>query len=337
MDTITSYISNLFSSYFTGPSLAWYIFVILSIVVFTRCRILTFITAWVPLALTLLFLIFRNDLDRGLNSSTFFSGFSVGGNIAETKDAPENSMAALQLALSKKNAVLFNVRMASDGAAVVIRDETTGRTTDKDLVVARTSSAELVKLNFKDAKGHIPLFKEMMDECRNKRAKVILEMEDSSQALLTEISDYVRKHDLYHQVVVTSSHPSVVFFMKRTDPRMLTGLNLPTSCGLFYSRFGASVHYKQTNPDSLIMKFVGQIIDDSMQILVNSFMLQRFLGTEVILMRNGDININFAKEAKARKMMVVAMDADTKTVQDWLHDVAKVPYFTRNLGGGKEE
>ncbi|EPB78187.1 hypothetical protein ANCCEY_02734 [Ancylostoma ceylanicum] len=197
MDTVTDHISDFFTSHLTGPLLAW------------------------------------NDIDRGLNRSSYFHGFSVGGNIADTKDAPENSMAALELALKSSKYVLFDVQLASDGAAVVIKDATTGRTTEKNMTVAQSSSVDLAKLNLKTGEGTVPLFKDMMDKCREKEAKVVLQVQENSQALLAEISDYVRK--------------------------------------------------------------------------------------------------NFVKEAKSRKMMVVALDADSKPAQNWLHDVAKIPYFTRNL------
>ncbi|KIH67804.1 hypothetical protein ANCDUO_01859 [Ancylostoma duodenale] len=119
--------------------------------------------------------------------SNYFHGFSIGGNIAETKDAPENSMAALELsrpleALKSSKYVLFDVQLANDGAAVVIKDPTTGRTTEKNLAVAQTSSVELAKLNFKTGEGTVPLFKDMMDECRKKEAKVVLQVQESSQA-----------------------------------------------------------------------------------------------------------------------------------------------------------
>ncbi|EYC04885.1 hypothetical protein Y032_0085g1845 [Ancylostoma ceylanicum] len=323
MDTVTDHISDFFTSHLTGPLLAWYIFVILCIIVLSRCRLIVVILCWIPLVLTVLFFIFRNDIDRGLNRSSYFHGFSVGGNIADTKDAPENSMAALELALKSSKYVLFDVQLASDGAAVVIKDATTGRTTEKNMTVAQSSSVDLAKLNLKTGEGTVPLFKDMMDKCREKEAKVVLQVQENSQALLAEISDYVRKYDLYSSVVVTSYTATVPFFMKRHDSKMLTGLS--------YTRFGTMADFMRAHPGNLFYKFFAQIIDDCMQFLVRTFLLPRFVGSDVIFLSQNDVNVNFVKEAKSRKMMVVALDADSKPAQNWLHDVAKIPYFTRNL------
>ncbi|KAK6756656.1 hypothetical protein RB195_014840 [Necator americanus] len=329
MDALTTNISDFFSSHLTGPSLAWYIFVILCIFVISRCRIVLLILCWLPLVLTILFMVFKNDIDRGLNRSTFFHDFSVGANIAETKDAPENSIAALKLALKDNNVVLFDVRMANDGAAVVIRDTRTGRTTEKEMNVAKTASTELVKLKFRDGEGRIPLFKEMMDECRKNNSKAVLRVHESSKELLAEISDYVRKHDLYSSVIVMSDHPTVVFFVKRHDPRILTGLS--------YTRFGASEHFQRNSSHNIFYKFLGQLIDDVMQIIVNTFLLPRFVGSDAIFLSEADVSLYFVKEAISKRIQVAVLSAENKTSQQWLREVAKIPYFTKKLASQKEE
>ncbi|ETN73147.1 hypothetical protein NECAME_18498, partial [Necator americanus] len=172
--------------------------------------------------------------------------------------------------------------MANDGAAVVIRDTRTGRTTEKEMNVAQTASTELVKLKFRDGEGRIPLFKEMMDECRKNNSKAVLRVHESSKELLAEISDYVRKHDLYSSVIVMSDHPTVVFFVKRHDPRILTGLS--------YTRFGASEHFQRNSSHNIFYKFLGQLIDDVMQIIVNTFLLPRFVGSDAIFLSEADVS-----------------------------------------------
>ncbi|VDM72392.1 unnamed protein product [Strongylus vulgaris] len=92
-------------------------------------------------------------------------------------------MAALKLALENRNTVMFDVRLANDGAAVVIRDETTGRTAKKDVIVSKTPSTELIKLTLRNSEEHIPLFKDVMDWCRKKGAKVVIRTEESPEAV----------------------------------------------------------------------------------------------------------------------------------------------------------
>ncbi|CAJ0588610.1 unnamed protein product [Cylicocyclus nassatus] len=319
MDTITTHVSEFITAHLTGPSLAWYLYVIICILVLSRCRVVNCVLCWLPLILTVLYFTVRNDLDKGINSTTFFEGFTAGGNIGDTKDAPENSMAALKLALESKNVVMFDVRLASDGKAVVIKDETTNRTMKRSLIVADNPSNSLTNLTSLSSSERIPLLKSVLDECREKDAKVVIRTHESSAALLSEISDYVKKYQLYTKVVVTSGLPTVSFYMKRHDKNMLTGIT--------YSRHGAVHYYQKTHPKSLFFKLLGQLIDDSMQVLMRSLLLPRFIGTEVIFVSYKDVSENFANDVTAQKMHLVAYDVNEKNEQERLHDIS-VPYFT---------
>jgi glycerophosphoryl diester phosphodiesterase len=62
--------------------------------------------------------------------------------------APENSVAAMQLALvDGADAVEMDVRVAGDGVPVIIHDATTGRTCNEDLEVAATDHGRLTALD----------------------------------------------------------------------------------------------------------------------------------------------------------------------------------------------
>lgn len=86
-----------------------------------------------------------------------------------SREAPENTVASARLAW-KQNAdgLECDVMLTSDGALLVCHDKTTGRTTDRDLPVARTPLAELRKLDAGSWKGgafrgeKLPLLSELL-------------------------------------------------------------------------------------------------------------------------------------------------------------------------------
>lgn len=78
-------------------------------------------------------------------------------------DAPENSRAAISLAASQfAPRVEFDVRGSSDGTPVVVHDETTGRVADRDVVVGRTSLADLRALRLANDET-LPTLEELLD------------------------------------------------------------------------------------------------------------------------------------------------------------------------------
>lgn len=65
-----------------------------------------------------------------------------------SNDAPENTQAAIVLAwMQRADAIEGDFRMTKDGHIVCMHDETTGRTTNRNLVVARATLASLKELD----------------------------------------------------------------------------------------------------------------------------------------------------------------------------------------------
>lgn len=130
-------------------SLSRYLFVLVCLVVLTRCRLVTVVLCWVPLILTVCYLIFSNSLTnnsqvlfvysnfkililfenlfwirsllyykaavsfaapfaavKAIQIKKFFHGVNVGEDISTTRDAPENSLAALELVSSLRHVLL---------------------------------------------------------------------------------------------------------------------------------------------------------------------------------------------------------------------------------------
>ncbi len=82
---------------------------------------------------------------------------------------PENTLPAFQLGWASVGACELDVHLTRDGKVVVIHDGTTGRTCDRDLIVGRSSLAELRRLDAGVKKGpmwrglRLPALREVLD------------------------------------------------------------------------------------------------------------------------------------------------------------------------------
>ncbi|VDO19886.1 unnamed protein product [Heligmosomoides polygyrus] len=178
---------------------------------------------------------------------------------------------------------MFDVRLTNDDVAVVTKDDNKNRVEVKTLNVSETSSAQLHRIHLRKGKGEIPLFNEMMEACQKKDARVVVNIQRSSNTLFKLIADYVRKHDLQNRVIVTSFNPYVPFMMKKKDSQILTGLS--------FSSTGITTHFARTQRDSIVFKYIGQFLDAIMHVVVDSFVLPTFVGSDVIFLDHKDVNL----------------------------------------------
>lgn len=86
----------------------------------------------------------------------------------ESHDAPENTMAAFELAAQRGvDGIECDLHLSADGEIMVAHDADTGRMGDRKLVIAKTASEELRRLDVGSKKGSafagekIPFFREL--------------------------------------------------------------------------------------------------------------------------------------------------------------------------------
>lgn len=171
------------------------------------------------------------------------SGADIIGHRGASADAPENTLAAINLAWRQgADAVEIDIRRTRDGRAVVIHDETTQRTTGVDLNVAGSTLAQLRELDAGGWRGpqwqgeRIPTLAEALATVpAGKRLYVELK---SGPAILPEIERVVRASGkAAAQVVFIGFDLATMAELKRRNPahrvhwivspRRLSGGRLP--------------------------------------------------------------------------------------------------------------
>lgn len=142
----------------------------------------------------------------------------------ESRDAPENTLAAIRLAWSRgAAAVELDVRLTGDGAVVVVHDPDLRRTGGASLVVARATAAELRALDvgrWKDpswAGERVPLLGEVLATVPS-HGRLFIEIKSGPETAAA-LEREVRACGLQsHQILLMSFDPATVGAAARALP-----------------------------------------------------------------------------------------------------------------------
>lgn len=141
-----------------------------------------------------------------------------------SRDAPENTLPAFHLAWEQEaDAIEADFRLTEDGHIVCIHDATTKRTSEKDLVVAKASLAELQALDvgawhspaFKGA--HIPTITEVFATIPSEK-KIFVEIKSGPETVPILIRELAASGLQPEQVRVISFDADVIRELKASAP-----------------------------------------------------------------------------------------------------------------------
>ena len=142
-----------------------------------------------------------------------------------SKDAPENTMAAFELAHQMgADGFELDVQITKDGKLVVLHDDKIDRTSNGTGVIEQLHYDDLKKLDFgswKDSKfagEHIPLLDEVCKYAKDNNLLLNIEIKPMMDSSETEqkVIELCRQYDLFDQVVTSSfSHYTMRSIKKR--------------------------------------------------------------------------------------------------------------------------
>jgi glycerophosphoryl diester phosphodiesterase len=139
--------------------------------------------------------------------------------------APENTLCAVELAWKlNADAVEIDLRMTSDGRIVVIHDATTERTTGVRLVVSKTTSNELRKLDAGKIKSpefaeqHIPFLEEVIATVPDGK-KLFIEIKTGSE-IYAALERTIKESGKISQLVILCFDLSTLSDFKALMPEL---------------------------------------------------------------------------------------------------------------------
>jgi len=155
------------------------------------------------------------------------------GHRGASKYAPENTMAAFEMALEMgADGFELDTMLSADGVPVVIHDERLERTTNGS---GRVASKTLKRLRQLDAGSwlgerysgeRIPLLEDVLANFKG-RALINIELKNYSHpfdGLTQKVLDLVKRNDMMEQILISSFFPGNITFLQRTEPKIQAAL-----------------------------------------------------------------------------------------------------------------
>lgn len=148
--------------------------------------------------------------------------------------APENTLAAIRLAVEEPgiSAMEIDVQLTRDGVPVLIHDFTLERTTTGSGLVLNHTLAELQELDAgswfdeKFAGEKIPTLEEALLVVKG-RCTLNIELKATSDmypGIAEKVLELLEKHDMKHEVYITSFDHELIRHVRELDQSVVTGL-----------------------------------------------------------------------------------------------------------------
>ena len=185
-------------------------------------------------------------------------------------DAPENTLAAFKLAFEQNaDGIEADFHLTKDGGIVCIHDANAQRTSGKDLIIAKSTLAELKKLDFGSWKGEnwknekIPTIQEVFSTIPNGK-KIFVEIKCGSE-IIEPLKNIIDKTELKsEQIAIISFHQEVIKESKKLLPQLkaylLVGFRKNEETGGIYPNAKELITLlEKTNADGADCQGVPQI------------------------------------------------------------------------------
>ncbi|KAK5976158.1 Glycerophosphoryl diester phosphodiesterase [Trichostrongylus colubriformis] len=285
--------------------------------------------------LALAVMVLRNKPCNPNHVRTFFEGFRIGGHRGAPKSFPENGMAGFKQAkIDGADLIEFDVALTKDGEAVLLHDDDLDRTTNLSGPIREKTLAQLASANISanftrttpsdlppvQSEG-IPRLEVVVKWAVDNNMKMLFDVKDSHPELVHIIGDLFEKYNLYHQAIVCSFYPWVVYHIKQGNQKILSGLT-------WRSKFFSYKDVENTLPRySGIMHYIFVLFD-----IIHVFLLKLvtpwFLGADLLLTNNLDISKSFVMEQKERGRHVAVWTVNDVAEMHWMLEELSIPILT---------
>lgn len=182
------------------------------------------------------------DVIRNGNLSGM-SGMVIMSHRGDSKEAPENTLPAIRLAIEKNaDYVEIDVRETKDGQIVVMHDGSVFRTTGVKENVSDMTYDEIRRLDAGSrfsreyAGTRVPLLSEVLEECKSK-INVNIEIKvskDDSPYFIKNITHMIENMNMEEQCIFQSSNYDCLKEVKSYNIELRTGLIIPGGFGNYF-------------------------------------------------------------------------------------------------------
>lgn len=190
-----------------------------------------------------LFFLFNLVRNGSAITDDILTEIQITAHRGSSKSAPENTMAAMELAVENMaDFVEIDVQETADGVVVLGHDSTLKRVAGVNRTIGSYTLKDLQDLDVgkwfsKEFEGErIPALTEVMDYCKG-RIKMNIEIKNlgKDSPLPDKVVQLITDHQMKEQCVVTSTRLSYLSRVKELDPDIRTGYIISAAYGDYYS------------------------------------------------------------------------------------------------------
>jgi len=290
----------------------------------------------VPILLISTYLYLRNRRTTHGTADRFFTTFKIGGHRGSPRVQPENTIASMQQAKSEGAQLIeFDVSLTKDGVAVLLHDDTLDRTTNMSGAIRDLPFKDLASCNcaakFKPVGTEInnnettilpmPTLEQLVEWAKKNNMQMLFDLKDADRSLVLTLEHLFEKYDIYNSAIVCSFFPTVVYWVKRHQPRILTGL---TWRRWFFSYSDLDATVPRFNGSRLLF---AKLVDVAYLWSLLSW-LPSFLGVDMMLTERRDISSTFVKQQELSGRRVCAWTVNDLHEMKWMRNVLDIPILT---------
>lgn len=172
----------------------------------------------------------------------------------EKSIAPENSLAAFQLAVDHNYGIELDVQLSKDNIPVVFHDFTLNRLCGVDKKVRDLTFEELRMLTLHDSEEKIPLFQEVLDLVNGSVPLIIEYKLPGNNPLVCEIGDKILR-DYKGVYCIESFNPLALRWYKKNHPEVVRG---QLSTKFIRNKDGSKSKVLDFALQNLLLNFLGK-------------------------------------------------------------------------------
>ncbi|KAH7724323.1 Protein T12B3.3 [Aphelenchoides avenae] len=288
-----------------------------------------------PLLAIIGYLLFKNRPANRRNVERFFQGFRIGGHRGSPVMQPENTMASMEQAKTEgADLIEFDVSLTKDGVAVLLHDDTLDRTTNltgpirekyfKDLQSTCNAAAKFAGSGTDTNATSIlpmPTLDELVEWAKASKMKMLFDVKDADRSLVLKLEELFAEHDIYDWGIVCSFFPSVIYRIKRHNPRILTGLT--------WRRWFASFKdLEAKTPRYNGMSHYLAVLIDVVYVFCVKTWLPDFLGADMVLTERSEISAAFVERQLRNGRKVCAWTVNDVNEINWMRHTLEIPLLT---------
>lgn len=256
-------------------------------------------------------------------------------------DAPENSLVAFDNCSKKGcNTIEFDVSLTADDVPVVFHDNTLERMSNSDKIISKTLWEDLSKIDisvhhpYKErfADARIPTLKDTVSQLLKADQRMFIDIKTQNGKIIDIILNLYEEYPSLHSMaVVTSFFPNIIYYIRRSNPKIVCSLAWRPHCfaHVSYSASEGKGERRSLNP----VKHCWLCLCDVLHEWLLPRLTYNILGLSLILLHKDVISSKVVSDWRDKGVRVVAWTVNHPVDKQYLARSVKITYMTDTLTG----